>query len=282
MGLDAKIDIVLASFNGEQYIREQLYSIFNQTYTNWQIIIRDDGSTDNTIKIINEFIKQNPYKILLLKDKKGHLGSTFSFSALLESSTSDYIMFCDQDDVWLPDKIYITYKEMRTMEIQYPTVPLLVYTDLKEVDQNLHLISESFVNTHRLFSIRSPNYYEMLALSVVAGCTMMVNKIAKEYILPMPLFLTHDHWIATNIAYYGKCQFVNSATILYRQHSNNSIGSKHVDAKYMLKRFLKIVYLMPFLKKELNAYRFKINVFVYMYYKIKLNMLRLFNCIANY
>src|SRR5205085_8699781 len=104
------ITILLATYNGEKYIDEQLQSLLNQTYTNWHLIIRDDNSTDGTPAILASYQQQYPEKITIMPNKGANLGSVLNFNALLTfAHNAHYIMFCDQDDQWLPDKIEVTY-----------------------------------------------------------------------------------------------------------------------------------------------------------------------------
>ena len=108
-----QIDILLATYNGERYLSEQLDSILKQSCDNWRIFVRDDGSEDGTSTIIERYQKQYSGKIFIIKDEKQNLGACGNFSELLKKSKSDYIMFCDQDDVWKEDKIKITLKKMK-------------------------------------------------------------------------------------------------------------------------------------------------------------------------
>ncbi|MCX6660415.1 MAG: glycosyltransferase [Candidatus Bathyarchaeota archaeon] len=139
-----QIDVLLATYNGEKYLREQIDSILSQTYKNWNLLVRDDGSSDNTIRIIESYRDLVPDRIVVLKDDLGNLGVIRNFSKLLGYSHSDYIMLSDQDDMWLPRKIELTYKKMQDLVKKYgDDVPLLVYTDWKVVDVNLSVISNS-------------------------------------------------------------------------------------------------------------------------------------------
>ena len=99
------IDILMATHNGEEYIGQQLDSIFAQTNQDWQLLCRDDGSNDSTVSIVTQYMTRHPGRIKLLSDNKGRLGVGLNFGELLEHSNADYIMFADQDDVWLPEKI---------------------------------------------------------------------------------------------------------------------------------------------------------------------------------
>ena len=101
-----KIDILMATYNGEKYLSEQIESIISQTYTEWNLLVRDDGSSDNTCVILTEYEKKDS-RIKVIKDNKGNLGIVKNFEELLYNSNSEFIMFTDQDDVWKKDKIEI-------------------------------------------------------------------------------------------------------------------------------------------------------------------------------
>ena len=131
------IEILLSSFNGEKYIKELLDSIIAQSYENWQLLIRDDGSKDSTSDIINKYEQIYPTKIKIINDGGKNLGSTLSFARLLECCQGEYIMLSDQDDVWLPNKIELTLNEIVNLASGVKNQPLMVFTDLKVVNIEL-------------------------------------------------------------------------------------------------------------------------------------------------
>ena len=239
------IDILLAAYNGEKFLKEQVDSIFSQTCKNWQLLIRDDGSTDATIQIIKSYIEKYPDKIRLIEDNLGNLGVAQNFGTILQQSKSEYIMFCDQDDVWLPEKIELTLNKMKESENLYPDIPILIFTDLKVVDENLNIIAESLWSHHKIDPQRGSLLKNLTYCNIVTGCTVMINRKVKEFIFPIPEYVRiHDRWIALIVAKYGKLFLIPAATILYRQHPANVIGSKKEPmtlAVFMkkLKRFLK-------------------------------------------
>ena len=112
----AEISICMATYNGEKYLKEQLDSILAQVNTDWKLLIRDDGSEDSTIEIIEDYAEKYPDKIELTTDSFGRLGPCMSFSRLLDLADAEYIMFCDQDDVWLSNKIALTLGAMKQAE----------------------------------------------------------------------------------------------------------------------------------------------------------------------
>ena len=221
------LDILLATYNGEKYLTQQIDSIITQTYKDWQLLIRDDLSTDNTVNIIKNYTCKYPDKIRLIEDNKRHLGLAQNFGTLLELAQSEYIMFCDQDDIWLPNKIELTLNTMKAAGQTWPNTPLLVHTDLKVVDETLMPIAESFWKLHRISPESDCQLKKIIYRNIVTGCTVMINKKAKEISMPFPPEARiHDWWIALNVVKYGKIIHIAMPTVLYRQHIANLIGAK--------------------------------------------------------
>lgn len=223
MKLNPRVEILMATYEGEEYIDEQLQSLLNQTYENWTLLIRDDGSTDKTLEIIQKYEKKKSDRIKLLKDNKGSLGAKDNFLELLKNSKEDYIMFCDQDDIWLPNKIEITLKKM----LKVQEGPTLIHTDLKVVDKNLNILSNSFWKLQNLDPARI-SYNYMIVQNNITGCTAMLNRelvnLSKG---EFPNGIMHDWIIGIIAALKGKIDYIEEPTILYRQHSRNSIGAKN-------------------------------------------------------
>jgi glycosyltransferase involved in cell wall biosynthesis len=235
------IDILLASYNGEKYITEQIESILNQTYKDWFLYIKDDCSTDNTVKIINAYEKRYKDKIKVIVSDKPSGSAKDNFFSILQYSKSDYIMTCDQDDVWIPEKIEITYNKMKEAENAYKEIPILVHTDLKVADENLNVISDSLLKMQNLDSSRD-KLNNLLVQNIVTGCTVMVNRKLLDYIKTIPKYaIMHDWWMALIASSLGKIEFIEKPTVLYRQHKYNDVGAKDVNsANYILKRLSNI------------------------------------------
>jgi glycosyltransferase involved in cell wall biosynthesis len=270
------IDILMATYNGERFLEEQIRSLLNQTYQEWKLIIRDDESNDKMLHEIEKFIKLYPGKIIRLNDKKGRLGATLSFAELLGHSNADYMMFCDQDDVWLPDKISVTLNKMLELEKQNPGLPLLVFTDLSTTDDSLHITSPSFMASQKFFPeiIHSPT--KLLALNIVTGCTIMINKLSRDFILPIPSSnIGHDQWMAVNLAHFGKIDFIPEPTMLYRQHGNNSVGSNRIGGRYFLKKISNPAKQIKIYRDLITHLKFKVNIFSFAYYKLSFTLKRL-------
>lgn len=234
------IDILLATFNGDKYLREQLDSIIGQSIKSWQLIIRDDGSTDGTLAIINEYVARYPEKILLIDSGGPNLGTVGNFSRLLDISTADYIMFCDQDDIWLADKIAITLDKMGTLENCYGNdTPLMVYTDLQIVDEDSHPIAASMWRYQQLNPCNGKRLNRLLMHNIPTGCTMMLNRPLHKLVTPIPnAAYMHDWWIALVAILFGESDFVEQPTVLYRQHGLNVVGAESFSLRREACRFL--------------------------------------------
>lgn len=231
-----EIAILMATYNGEKYIIDQLESILNQTYNNWTLYIRDDGSTDRTTEIISQY-SQRYSNIIFIKSDTTHLGACNNFLSLLESIDSSYYMFSDQDDIWDVKKVELSYLRLRQIESQNSSIPIIVHTDLKVTNDKAAIIYESF---WKLMKIK-PNLLQkknfLPVCNPCTGCTMIMNSKIKSIIYPVPKDLPmHDFWIAFKVSQFGLIDNLPFATILYRQHSNNSVGAKRVNWEYLLKR----------------------------------------------
>lgn len=222
-----KIDVLLASYEGEKFLAEQIDSILAQSYPHFRIIIRDDASQDNTTDIVHHYAKQYPEKILFIEGKE-RVGLKANFSKLMEHSSAPYIMFSDQDDVWTPKKIELSLARMSLMEKTYgENNPLLIHTDLTVVDENLKVLSPSFWKYANLKPQNEEPMSRLLNQNVVTGCTMMANRLLVELAMPIPeeAFM-HDWWLALTASALGKIGLIEQSTIYYRQHGKNSLGAK--------------------------------------------------------
>jgi glycosyltransferase involved in cell wall biosynthesis len=232
--MSEQVDVLLATFQGANYLEEQLESILTQSHPQLHLWVRDDGSTDQTLSILQKWAQTYPQKITLLSSD-GHLGIKGNFSELMKQSQAPYVMFADQDDRWLPNKVEISLDHLKAMERQYGShLPLLVHTDLKVVDQNLEEIAPSFWHYAGLHPDQT-SLNRLLSQNVLTGCTMLMNRALVELAYPIPsIAVMHDWWIALISSCFGHIHFVNQPTILYRQHESNDVGAK----RYSLRSFL--------------------------------------------
>jgi glycosyltransferase involved in cell wall biosynthesis len=241
---NVKLDILLSVYNGSEFLAAQIDSLLNQTYKDIQISIRDDGSLDKSLDIINSYITNYPDKICLLADNSGNVGVIKSFERLLASSNADYMMFCDQDDIWLPEKVQRAVVLMHEQEKIFSDKPIIICSDLSVVDRNLNIISDSFWKRLKLDpSILNDKEYLSTA-NFVTGCTMLFNKKAKEVSLPFGRkTIMHDAWMGLKVLDKGGiiCPIPKS-DILYRQHGANSVGAVEasLNLKYYLSKVLNI------------------------------------------
>lgn len=244
------IDILMSTFNGERYLGEQVRSILGQSFTEFRLVVRDDGSSDHTLALIEEFCREDE-RVRLLSDGEGNLGLRRSFMRLVEASVSEYFMFADQDDVWRPDKIERSLAAVKQLEsTSNKSEPLLVFTDLKVVNEQLETIGESLWHYQRLRPEISQDWKRLLAQNVVTGCTILANRAAAQVSLPFALpEMMHDHWVAVNAARHGKIGYINEPTVLYRQHSDNAEGSRDFGLKYAAGKSLGLGERIDFYKK---------------------------------
>lgn len=234
------VEILLSTYNGARYLKDFIDSLYSQTYKDWKLTVRDDGSIDETPKILEEICVKDPERIKLIEDNLGNLGACKSFLTLLMKAKADYIMFADQDDIWLSDKIEKTLKKMLLVEGKYgKNTPILIHTDLKVVDENLKTLSESFWR----YQGQDPEYKSLNYLLVqnnVTGCTIMINKALKNLIVKVPeRAIMHDWWLALVASAFGVVDYVPEATVLYRQHPFQDTGAKKYSLKNFYCRFIK-------------------------------------------
>jgi len=233
------IDIILPTFNGYKHLEEQLDSIILQTKSNnWRLLTSDDKSQDLTKEIVYRYQNKYPQNLLFINDTSQNLGVVLNVSHILQHSKSNYILFSDQDDVWLSHKIEITLNKMLQMEKEYgKETPILIHTDLQVVDRNLNLINPSFQKYQNLDPHPKKLLPRLLVQNFVTGCTMMINKPLKELITTIPPeAIMHDWWIALIAATMGKIAYINEPTVLYRQHQNNTIGANSWGINYILSK----------------------------------------------
>lgn len=264
------IAILLATYNSEKYIRAQIESLLNQSIVDWRLYIRDDCSTDNTCQIIHEYHFKFPNKIFVIDNQRKSLGAYLNFVSILKEIEADYYMFCDHDDVWLPEKIEVSMNRMK--EEEKTGVPVIVHTDMKVVDQDLNVISNSFWAYSNLLPEHT-SFLEMVLCNSANGCTMLFNQAAKEVALPNIKFATmHDMLLNQSVAANnGVITAIKKPTVLYRQHVDNVVGAHRRDWRYYFTRIWKINDLI---RDNIHCYKNannikKISVIKYNFVKIK-------------
>lgn len=225
-----KVAILMATYNGEKYIVEQIESILKQTYQDFVLFIRDDNSSDSTKIKIKEYIEKYPNKIIEVRDENIAKGAYKNFMLLLEYVYNlkkfDLFMFSDQDDVWLDNKVEDTINEYN--KIENKEQPILIHTDLNVVDAELNLISESFYKYCNLKG-KYNKFNNYLIQNNVVGCTTLINgNLAEKVKFDTNNIRMHDWYFALIASAFGKIVFIDKATIKYRQHGSNVLGAKRV------------------------------------------------------
>ncbi len=223
------IAILMATYNGEKYIGEQIDSILKQSNQDWCLFINDDGSNDETNTIIRSYQINHPNKIYILEIQPKRLSASGNFNSLLQNVESRYYMFSDQDDIWLPTKIEKLYAEMKKNELEDEKLPIIVHSDMVVVDNNLEQIAASF-HDYAKVNPKLSTFNYLGVMNNINGCAMLFNSIAKHISSKLgDLSVHHDWWIAINVSKAGKIVFLNETTLLYRQHESNVVGANKLS-----------------------------------------------------
>jgi len=227
------IAILMSTYNGEKYLRNQILSLQQQTHQNWKLFIRDDGSTDKTCGIIAGFCMDDP-RIQRVEDEFGNLGVAKSFFQLLQHSDEEYVIFCDQDDIWLEKKLELllaaALKHLAEAQPSFVYCDAYAYSDEKGI-----IVSDSVSHLH------ADNLKEFLFFnSGYQGCSILFNKkladMAKQYEKP---FYMHDDIISLMGHIFGSVYFLPLPLMLYRQHNENVTGETRLGKWSGLPRFFR-------------------------------------------
>lgn len=211
--------VLMSTYNGEKYLKEQLESLLTQQEVNINVIIRDDGSSDKTVSIIQSYMKKHA-NITFFEGER--LGPANSFLTLMRiSPVSDYYAFCDQDDFWEKCKIIKAVKKIEEVEKNDKSAPVMYYSNLKIVDENLQ-----FIRMANIKGLRKVPPFSSLIDNDVTGCTVVLNNPLRNIInARKPKEITiHDAWCNIVCSFFGKEIYDNGSYILYRQHEHNVIG----------------------------------------------------------
>lgn len=225
------VQVLMATYNGERYLEAQIDSILCQDDVNVELFVRDDGSTDATTRILDEYQSKH-----LLRWYKGtHLNAAKGFLELLKKSDdADYYSFSDQDDVWDKDKLKIAIDQLSKIKTDGP---LLYYSGLRVVDQNLNFMFDHLIDVER-------DMHTNFIKSNIAGCTSVFNKALRNVVneASPKSFIMHDNWVLwVCLALGGNVIIDPLPHINYRQHGDNAVGLKSgikliiENVKYILK-----------------------------------------------
>lgn len=209
-----KVQILMSTYNGERFLREQIESLLRQSWKNVEILIRDDGSKDGTREILNEYSdKYENIQVYL----ESNLGVARSFFELLKKSDADYVAFCDQDDIWLEKKI-----EAAVVKLEQEKGPALYCSNKFLVDSTGNPMKKQDIRKRR------PGFGNAVVECICTGCTAVMNQELAEILkekVPEHAIL-HDWWTYLAASYVGKVIYDEQAYIYYRQHQENVVGAK--------------------------------------------------------
>lgn len=232
------IDILVATYNGERYLGAQLDSLLGQTEKDIRILIRDDGSTDRTPEIIANYVQRYPEMFSVGANTSKIRGPVGNFMALTRAASADCVMYCDQDDVWYPEKAEKTRKAMTSAERRWGRqTPILVYSNYETVGEDLTPLPVD----ERKNQVYRPHlaFNRLLVQNYVTGCTMMANRALYQKAIAMDAeILMHDWWFALYAGALGKIVHLDEKLMAYRQHRDQCVGATDVKSlRYRLAKF---------------------------------------------
>lgn len=206
--------MLLSTYNGEKFLEEQIDSLLHQENVDVHILVRDDGSSDETLHILEDYEKCGYISLL----RGENIGWKKSFMELLYNAPdSDYYAFCDQDDIWLPEKLNMAVDCLESMSKDTPNL----------YGSNLRYYRDGVDMGMAKMRVPSTRYQAALCKNLTAGCTMVFNKVLRDLVCDNPpqIDFPHDYWLFQVSALFGKVYYDNNAYVLYRQHSANQIGA---------------------------------------------------------
>lgn len=219
----ASVDILLATYNGAAHVQEQIASLQRQTFQDWRLWVRDDGSRDATPTLLAQLARADE-RIHIVQDGRGNLGFNGNFHALLRQSQAPWVMFCDQDDAWLPTKIERTLAVMRQ---QPADQPVLVHCDAVVSDADLQPLRARFIGDRG----RASGLASVLLANPVQGAAMMVNAPLRALMVQHVPSIPFDCQAALLAEATGRRVFIPEALLLYRQHGSNALGAAGARAE---------------------------------------------------
>ncbi len=211
--------MILATYNGERYLTGQLRSLARQAYLPSELIIVDDSSTDQTLSIAYDFVKDAPFDVRVIEGSSG-LGPTKNFERGMEAAKGEIVFFCDQDDVWLPQKI-------KQMVMAFGPSVYQVFCNADLVSHDLNMTGETLW-TRLKFSVgRFDAERDLFRRTIAFGMSMAYrnDEMARELLFPIPIPFGHDNWTAMIMAALGETKFVGESLVLYRQHDAQVSGA---------------------------------------------------------
>lgn len=267
-----KISVALSTYNGEKYIIEQIKSILYQTKKIDELVISDDASKDNTVKVIEEYLSNKDCAYLILKHKENQ-GVSKNFWEAISNCHGDIIFTCDQDDVWKENKVEDTVEVFNNPDV------VLAFSDADIVDSDLKSLDKSLWSTLKVETIESEkDLFELLLNhNVITGATTAFRKSMFDSLEPVLDNWLHDEWIAICSFAYGSIAKINKKLILYRQHENNVVGAKEIGIKSKINKYIKNAKSIN--SNRINKYNFYVSVLKSCKWKNKEYSAQLENCV---
>ncbi len=246
-----KIAVLLSTYNGQKYLKQQLDSIFAQTYQDFTLFVRDDGSVDETLEILNQYNLKHD-NLTLIEDEIKHRGASASFMWLMNKVDSEYFMFCDQDDVWLPNKIEIQYDVIQGV-VKMDKSPIVVFHDLTLTNVEGEIIADSFWKMHSM-NVWTEKFESLFIKNVLTGCSCLINNNMKEQLAKYNVenMVMYDHIISLIAYSFGKVVPLDRQLILYRDHTNSVTPKLNVSFKYRIYNFMKNINKSNYLMSNIN------------------------------
>lgn len=216
-----KISVALCTFNGEQYLEEQLLSIVNQSLAPFELVISDDNSTDSTLDLIDQYCAAADFPVTIVRNQS-NLGIKANFGQAISACTGDYVALADQDDVWSREKLEVFSRAIVTADSSCPT---LFFSDLNLIDSSGRPTGHTFLSKAGV-SPPVEEQYKLLAVGNFApGCSIVFDRKLVASILPIPAgAILHDWWINLIFSMCGRIERVPVATMCYRIHASNNQG----------------------------------------------------------
>lgn len=247
------IAVLLATYNGERFLREQIESLYAQTIKDWTIYVHDDGSTDGTKAILDEYAEKKDNFVVL--DYPSQKGASNNFFSLLKRVNASYFFFADQDDVWMSNKMEKCLARMLQIEKSTISKPVLVCCDACVTDEKLKVVSTSLWERSGAHPEFLTNFNESAATPFVTGCTMLLNNAAKESVLwdVIEKATMHDAFITLCVfKAYGIVEPIRESLMYYRQHGENTLGAYPKENSRLIYKLKHIKYV---LKKDIALLR---------------------------
>ena len=258
------ISVVMATYNGAQFLQEQIESILLQTIQPSEIIICDDGSVDGTKAILKSYATNG---LIQFYENETTLGVVDNFKkGVLLAQTGNYIAFCDQDDIWMPQKLETLQNELMQLEKdeQNENLPCIVYSDLILIDDKKNVLNKSFWN-ELYHDVHEHCLSTLLFGNFVTGCSVMMNGASRTYFLNTPKDILHDVWLAFVGNAIGKIKAVSTPLIYYRQHAQNQnyqLGnSKKTKTSLRWLRFKMLLFRNNYLQNEYFIAKSFLNIY---------------------